>query len=700
MTTGREASIERRKALSQGQAAFEGAASTARRRPSQGETAAVGRRASVERRRQLSSGKAAIGAPAPAPEQSHQNDTPVPAGAGAGGTLKLPNPAPEIPPAPASAPVSSSPSFASGREASIERRRQLSGGLKALPDADLLTGASLTSADGTPASGREASRLRRLQLSAGRSAIVAGSDGAAPQQDNNEETETPTDDRSWTAVGRTGERDHTAIAALGYPPKVVSSRTHFGQSTTGLRIGPGERVTGDEDGATLPVTGNQYYGEESGVSVRARPVKVGAVRTPEGQIVSGTLVRSNVTITGDERGDQQRITGEADQIAVRDDITPRGESYGGEQFPRRTDPHGHTAAAAEFLAGTSGRAVRAGRSGQANEFTVKGYAVSGTAVGRSERVTGDEDGSDRWITGTQYTAADRATAPATVEPPAQGKRNVRRDPVTGAKVVEAQTFGGQRITGPQFEHEGRVTGSEAGSYVATTGTPYQGPASVASFMGPEAVPMVADRVIRRAGDEPITGDAPRSADGVTGTQRGAERDVTGTPYYRDGDEEVAAGSAIAEIDREFSIASPQRRAHLRAAREEREEGDAGRDITGSFATGHGKITGNQEFLHTPRTSPRDQRPQVSGEGASAKNRITGDSWRDQSNVTGTEGYIASNRNPTQKGGQRHGFAGAMKFRPGRPPFEPEHDVTGILLDKEDAALTDNARVTVSGGALS
>lgn len=698
MRTGRGASMERRKVLSAGQTALMGpsAISTERRRSGSGESTPTGRRASVQRRLQLSAGKGnTVGLP-PAPGAPEQNSAPSQEQA-----------------APASAPTTIVPQGGTahaGREASVARRRQLSAGKEAVPHADVTATAGVTLEGGSIATGRDASQIRRQQLSAGKSAFTGVPTDAqtAPSPRPNQAPDTEADsisaseDRGRTAVGRP-DRVSFALAEPGYAPKVIESRTHLGQAMTGLRIGPSERMTGAEPGAVLPVTGNQYYGEESGPAVRGRPPKVGAAITPGGQTVSGTLVRSKIAITGDEHGDRQRITGRTDQ-AIGDDLTPRDESMGGTQFPRATDPHGHNAAASQFLAGRQGRPASTGRSQEpALEITMKGYSVSGTAVGRSERMTGNEPGSERRISGTQYAGSRRSSKAQAFEPPAEGRR---RDPATGAKVVEALTFRGQRVTGPEFEHVERVTGSEAGAYVAATGTPYQGPASVASFLDQEAVNRVAERVVRGPSQKPVTGDRAVSDGGITGTQRGAERDITGTPYYRD-EEDVAtrgeddpAVSAIAKIDHEFSIATPQRRSHLRAASTETSEGDAGRGITGSFTFGEGKVTGNSEFLHTPRTSPRDQRPAVTGEGVTARGRITGDSWRDQSNVTGTEGHIASNRNPTRRGGERHSFAGATKFKPGQAPFDPDHGVTGILINTEDATLTENTRVTVSGGALS
>ncbi len=691
MSTGREASIERRRSLSKGKGTSDpGGAHQATRRPQSGEAAVVGRSASIERRRKLSSGKAAIGVT-------------VPVGEPKGGASEAKPSAPALAePKPAPTPVAARPiTSASGRGASIERRRQLSAGKTAIPGADMETSAGLKSGDGSVAAGREASRIRRGQLSAGKAAITgkagpapAANDQPAPKAEVADASATQ-DDSRWAAVGRQGSAPLTP-GRPGYPLKVVSSKTNSGQQTTGLRIGPGGQVTGHEHGATLPVTGNQYYGEESGAQVRARPTKVGATRTAGGLTVSGTMVRSRVEITGDERGNAIGITGEADQ-SLDDDLTPRSASMGGAQFPRRTDPHGHTAVASEFLAGRSGRPSRRSAA-DPRETTQKGYAVSGTAVGRSDLMTGDEDGAYRKITGTQYVAKKKAaTAAPALEAPAQGGRSVRRDPVTGAKVVEAQTWGGQRVTGPAFEHVSLVTGSEAGSYIATTGTPYQGPGSVAAFLGEEAVPSAAERVIRQPAREAVTGDTPLNNDFVTGTQRGANRDITGTPYYREQDQNAVAGDAIAEIDHAFTIASPQRKAQLRA-KAHRDETQAGEHITGSFASGHDKVTGAVEFNFTPRRSGDAGEPKVTGEGGSAKNRITGDSWAKQSNVTGTEGYIAAGRNPTIRGPKAQRFAGASKFRHA-DRNDIDNDVTGILTDREDAALRETpARVTVSGGA--
>ncbi|MDQ3344229.1 MAG: carboxysome shell protein, partial [Actinomycetota bacterium] len=64
--------------------------------------------------------------------------------------------------------------------------------------------------------------------------------------------------------------------------------------------------------------------------------------------------------------------------------------------------------------------------------------------------------------------------------------------------------------------------------------------------------------------------------------------------------------------------------------------------------------------------------------------------------TGTDGYIAAGRNPTEGGGKPHGWAGAVKFRELATPGGPRQtqNVTGLSGWSQKAA----ARVTLSGGA--
>ncbi|MDP3950853.1 hypothetical protein, partial [Microbacterium sp.] len=117
-------------------------------------------------------------------------------------------------------------------------------------------------------------------------------------------------------------------------------------------------------------------------------------------------------------------------------------------------------------------------------------------------------------------------------------------------------------------------------------------------------------------------------------------------------------------------------------------------ITGSFALGQDKVTGNQEFLPSrgPHREPRAQT--VTGEGSVAGRTVTGSAWTANELVTGTEGHIAAGRNPSEGGRGPHGWAGADKFRDRGLTGAPTTRLTGHSGSHEKTG----AKVTLSGGA--
>jgi hypothetical protein len=273
------------------------------------------------------------------------------------------------------------------------------------------------------------------------------------------------------------------------------------------------------------------------------------------------------------------------------------------------------------------------------------------------------------------------------------------DPVTAGKVTVAQTWTGQRVTGPSLEHRPNVTGDEPGVCGPVTGTPYQGPSTAIGWCEPGQGASTAGRLDPRPPGVSVTGNVPMHTGGVTGTARGHGRNVTGTPYY--GDLRAAEPAA----DGVGGIAYPMARAQRVAGRQNEgaimaESADApppssvpGR-ITGSFAVGDGKVTGNNEFLFRPRPNREGKRPSVTGEGRTEGRTVTGSAWTSHDRVTGTEGYIAARRNPSEGGGTSHVWAGARKFRDQGVTEGPRQIVTGLSGWSEKAA----AKITLSGGA--
>jgi hypothetical protein len=671
--------------------------------------AAGGRAASIARRRALSAGKSAL-PPAAERVRSGERSAALPAAAAARthaatpaatNILHLPSPATSAGAAPhaatvsAHAPASTNPVGLSGRLLSMERRRLLAAGKQALragmQAAPPARSAAPSASPAEPAKGAECEHDSCRQLARARRAMQSaqgrGCTPAAPP----------------SRPGRAGR--------LQYAPKVVESITQARQSVTGLRIGTGSQVTGVTAGATLPVSGTQYIGSEGGTAVRSVPPKVGFARTVRGGVVSGTLVRSGVPITGDEAGSGVTITGEAEQKA-EDDLTERGgdRAYVAAQFQRQADPHGHSVFGSNLGRTASHIGSRERRREAPLESTDAGLAITGSAVGRTARVTGDEDGACRLVTGDQYVSPARAqaecggagggTAPTTQ--PTRHPMGVRRDPVTGGKVSTAATWGGQRITGTDVEHNPRVTGDAPGSCSLITGTPYQGPQTMQGWCDPEAAQAAEQRLPRQPATSAVTGDTPMHADRVTGTARGVARSITGTPYYRDSGAVPPTEDPVGALDERFSVHSPQRAAHLKAERAAVDTPEAASRITGSFAVGGQKITGNLEFAFKPRHAPdaeaKPAHTRVTGEGRTAGSRISGDPWAARKNVTGTEGFTAIARNASERNGKPQTAAAAGRFKAPGVKIEKGPDkqlVTGMF----GWSSKDSAKVTLSGGAL-
>lgn len=643
-----------------------------------------GREASRERRARMVQGKMALPA---SKERSRNGERPAAVAAPAPAPVAASAPPPA---APSVAPAPAATRALSGRDASRARREALVQGKSALKQ--LATAAALPA---TPAADSTVSAVTVTPGVAGSGRMAAQALRAARARNG----------RGDAASARPSGRMRNP-QPLKYTPKVADSRTYAGLHVTGVRIGRGLNVTGDEPGDAKQVTGTQYVGTEGGFSPREAGVKVGASRTAGGLVVTGTQVRSKIMITGDESNAALRITGEADQ-GIDDDVLNRREqgAYASMQFERQNNPHGHT------VFGTNlGRSIRSVGSRErdrerALEKTLGGLPISGTAVGRSVRVTGDEPGSCRTITGDQYLMAGKEQSLCDGLP--QGRAaayaragnavgaNGRPDPVTGGKVAVSETWSRQRVTGVDVEHNDQVTGDEYGVCSSLTGTPYVGPGQYDAYCDNDAAARHATPGLS-AGNR-VTGDTPLNAAYVTGTQRGAGRAVTGTPYYRDETGVSDSMNTLETISQRFSVRTPQRDAQLQADAGAIDAPTAESRITGSFAIGAGKITGNQEFHFSPRgraDSDAVARMRITGEGRVAGPAITGGAWAEHGNVTGTEDYIATERNPSQRAGKPHGFANATLWKNAGKHEAPKQIVTGMVGWSAKSA----AKVTLSGGA--
>ncbi len=408
------------------------------------------------------------------------------------------------------------------------------------------------------------------------------------------------------------------------PRKIGMSETRKGKSVTGNLVGRSGKVTGDEAGAGRQTTGTQYMQAGDGQV----PPKVGVTQTLRGGAVTGTMVGRGQRMTGDEPGSCRSVTGD--------------EYLGQEQFKTFCEK---VPSVQDAKVGVS--------------HTLKGETVTGTMTGRSPRVTGDEPGTCKSVTGTPYAPVEQYQGYCDADAQNQAQSRTRAQRMTPGSVM----------TGSQPGIKGKMTGDARGACEPISGTPYVGVDQYTQACGSNAAAM------------PGSPDFPQA---------------------------IAGGASWTA----FSVSSPAREAYVSKRPQGAVTGTSYEQghITGPFGMGTGKVTGTEQFrfgngAQSPAMAmttavpapvePGEERPRVTGEGMSGASKITGDDWDRGDRVTGTEGRSATGRNPTRRGAINSAMPGtqAVGRREKDQAEEPVSKVTGSAGSYERGAL-----VTVSGGA--
>jgi hypothetical protein len=458
--------------------------------------------------------------------------------------------------------------------------------------------------------------------------------------------------------------------------KVSVTKTSHGNAVSGNRLGRASNVTGNEPGTCKRVTGNEYMSAEQsqgycGELAQKSPRKVSMIETMKGKTVTGNNVGRSEKVTGDEYGMRKHLTGT--QYSKAQDI-----------------------GAAPAKVGVSA--------------TLRGGSVTGTMVGRHQRMTGDEAGSCRNVTGNDYVGKEQyGSFCAAVPAPKDNKVGV------------SQTLTGLTVTGSMAGRSQRVTGNEPGTCKAVTGTPYSSGDQYQQYCEAPQVAAAQARMQRgaRSWGKAMTGLQPGVGGKLTGANKGACEPVSGTPYVG-ADQAASACPAIAAEPGspdfpqalgqtpwgDFSVTPPAHAAHydmspMNVTGTHYETGN----ITGPFDMAAGKITGTEqarfgrpqaETVAVPASADSIDgrvKSRITGEGMDAGQRITGDDWGRGDHVTGTEGVSATRRNPTRRGG----VASAMQMRADMTRPEsipvPVSKVTGGSGNTDKGSL-----ITYSGGA--
>ena len=257
--------------------------------------------------------------------------------------------------------------------------------------------------------------------------------------------------------------------------------------------------------------------------------------------------------------------------------------------------------------------------------TLLGNAVTGTQVSRitANTVTGGEAGTCRAVTGTEYLGTDHFDTIC-------GTRPEPNPPKVGLTV----TGGGLAVSGTEVGRSGKVTGDEAGSCRAVTGTEYLGLEQFSAFCENKGLTTRAPKVVAgttarkqltvtgvdEARLQPVTGNEPGAGRSITGSQYSdvgasrltingpqkvalthtvAGREVTGTEVGRSikvtGDEygscRPVTGTEYVSSEQFQSICNTQ--APVRSAKVGEDNSQKGQRITGNLVNRTEKVTGNE-----------------------------------------------------------------------------------------------------------
>lgn len=454
------------------------------------------------------------------------------------------------------------------------------------------------------------------------------------------------------------------------PRKVHVTSTATGNSVSGNHFGRSATVTGNEPGTCKNITGNQYVGAGDVTDFCRTPTGVGASR------LTGAGAFKDRAITGNDTGRSEKVTGgehAVHRLSTNSSVTRsanggRGANGGlassgvtGGMAGRSEHVTGNEPGSSRHVTGDDlvgkqqhnpNRSSTPGRSNGAGGGSgmISNRNVSGTVTGRAQKVTGNEPGTCKAVTGTPYNGAETY----------QDFCDSGATSMAMARAQRRRSGPGMPMTGQQPGIGGAMTGASKGACEPLTGTPYVGADQYADACpGNPAQPGSPD-LSGAAGNAPW---GQFSVDGPSHASRSAREHsaVTGTQY---------------------------------------EQGH----ITGAFSMATGKVTGTEEVrfgngtgvpapAYQPTTVESRVKARITGEGQDSGLRITGDDWDRNENVTGTEGMSAARRNPTRRGA---GGAMAMQMADQKRNEDipvPNSKVTGSSGNTEKGSL-----ITYSGGA--
>lgn len=563
-------------------------------------------------------------------------------------------------------------------------------------------------------------------------------------------------------------------------PKVGVSVTASGSAVSGTEIGRSPKVSGDEHGSCQTVTGSEYLGSErftdfcenKGLNKPAPKVVSGRSQNHGVTITGSDEARQNPT-TGSEAGAHRTITGsqytETTSRNLSSYSSQRSNMPGRMERPESSGDSGVTGSeysaydavtGSDYSFSSPSFSYSRANSEPAEvpqkvgvDTSCSGQRITGNLVDRSAKVTGNEQGSDKHLTGSQY-----------------GRNSCTRP----SKIPSTHAFAGGRLTGNRAEHDPKINGDGLSGCQPVTGTELQGmepaPDHCTTTQAPIAKPDSAgfDNTANMAGNaiQPRTQPAviqpttPPQADmpadlyaqtaALPATEQAAQLAVRApqgaccescaarqlaeqaglihamsahhqhlytppqpmvapgnaihsNPVYGNsrpgmitGPDSLAAGMVSGTPESRYpqQMVQPTVQHVPPSAAQQPAEAPAQYAQQPAYPNGHVHPDSNgHTALSQPAQSATARR--ITGEGREGGLPITGDNWARGEQVTGTEGHWAQGRNPTLQTASQPAIPGAHRNKEISRPAAAQSltPITG-----SSGSCDSGAQVTVSGGA--
>lgn len=297
----------------------------------------------------------------------------------------------------------------------------------------------------------------------------------------------------------------------GAPPKVHTTHTYAGSSITGTEVGHSVKITGDESGSCRQISGTEYLSNEQfqsycGTKPETHPAKVGIDRSERGMRITGNLVDRSERVTGNEPGSCKRVTGAQYGSStlcgggvdkVHHLHTLAGSTLTGQAVDHSPKLTGDERGGCMPVTGDEYYGVEHFESSctstpepqpnkVAESLTCDGQSVSGTSVDASDKVTGNESGAYRPVSGTPYLGAQQTGCIQPVnrmrqEQPAETfnpnfsnpERHATESPKSpeAFSIVSPARAAARRVTGNDMSMNSRITGPSMLANDLITGTP-------------------------------------------------------------------------------------------------------------------------------------------------------------------------------------------------------------------------------------